>query len=100
MHGRTGRLMRGEGLIIAEPQREQDGVDSFLATTDSNIKQEHRTALCGLKHTRSSYKPAIYMDRGLSFDASSGVYGGEDSALLRLQVARLGVGEVVFWGRG
>ena len=47
---------------MAEPQREQDGVDSFLATTDSNIKQEYRTALCGLKHTRSSYKPAIYMD--------------------------------------
>ena len=60
---------------------EQDGVGSFLATTDSNIKQEYRTALCGLKHTRSSYKIVIYMDRGLSFDASSGVYGGEDSAL-------------------
>ena len=81
MHGRTGSLMREGGVKVAEPQRKQDGVDSFLATTHSNIKQEYRTALCGLKHMRSSYKPAIYMDRGLSFDASSGVYEGEDSAL-------------------
>ena len=36
-----------------------------------------------LKHTRSSYKLAIYyVDIGLSFDASSEVYGGEDLALL------------------
>ena len=66
---------------MAEPQKEQNGVYSFLATTDSNVKQGYRTALCGLKHTRSSNKPAVYMDRVLSFDASSGMYGGEDSAL-------------------
>ena len=35
-----------------------------------------------MKHTRSSYKLAIYyVDIGLSFDASSDVYGGEDLAL-------------------
>ena len=63
-----------------EPQRMQNGGDSFLAIAES-IKQQYRTALCALKHTRSSYKPAIYMDSGLSFDASSEVYGGEDLAL-------------------
>ena len=62
-----------EGVKMAGSQREQDGGDSFLATADS-IKQQYRTAFCALKHTRSSYKPAIYMDSGLSFDASSEVF--------------------------
>ena len=71
----------GRGLKRAGPQRERDGGDSFFAMTDS-IRQEHRTALCALKHTRSRYKLAIsYVDIGLSFDASSEVYGGEDLAL-------------------
>ena len=64
-----------------EPQRERDGGDSFLATTDISIKQQYRTAFCPMKYTRSSYKPAIYMDSGLSFDASSEVFGGGDLAL-------------------
>ena len=68
----------GGGVKRAGPQRERDGVDS---TTDS-IRQQHRTAFCALKHTRSSYKPAIYyVDSGLSFDASSEVYRGKDLAL-------------------
>ena len=66
----------GEGMKRAGPQRERDGGDSSLATTDS-ITQQHPTAFCALKHTRSSYKPAVYyVDSGLSFDASSEVYGG------------------------
>ena len=70
-----------EGVKRAGPQRERDGGDSFPATADS-IEQQYRTAFCALKHTRSSYKPATYyVDSGLSFDASSGVYGGEDLAL-------------------
>ena len=72
--------MFGGGVKRVGPQRERDGGDSFLATTDS-IKQQYRTAFCALKHARDSYKPAIYMDSGLSFDASSEVYGGEDFAL-------------------
>ena len=61
----------GEGIKRAGPQRERDGGDSFLATNDSIIRQQHRTAFCALKHTRSSYKQAIYyVDSGLSFDAS------------------------------
>ena len=70
----------GEGVKRAGSQRERDGGNSFPATTDS-IRQQHRTAFCALKHTSSSYKPAIYMDSGLSFDAFSGVYGGKDLAL-------------------
>ena len=82
VHGRAGiTLMRGRGFIMAKPQREQDGGDSFPAMTDSSIKQQYRTAFCTLKHMRSSCKPAIYMDSGLSFDASSEVYGWEDMAL-------------------
>ena len=68
----------GEGVKRAGSQRERDGGDSFLATTDTSTKQQYRTVFCPLKHTRSSYKPAIFMDSGLSFDASSEVYGGED----------------------
>ena len=71
--GRGGGF--GEGVKRAEPHREQDGGEYFPATTD-RIKQQYRTAFCALKHTRSSYKPAIYMDIGLPFDASSKVYGG------------------------
>ena len=74
--GRGGSSsVREEGVKRAGPQRERDGGDFFLATTDS-IKQQYRTAFCALKHTRGSYKPAIYVDIGLSFDASLEVYGG------------------------
>ena len=66
----------------AGAQRERDGGDSFLDTTDSSIEQEYRKAFCALKHTRSSYKQAIcHVDSGLSFDSSSEVCGGEDLAL-------------------
>ena len=79
--GRGGsRSVWKEGVKRAGPQRERYGGDSFLATADST-KQKYRTAFCALKHARSSYKPAIYADSGLLFDASSEVYGGEDSAL-------------------
>ena len=47
----------------------------------SRAMHQHRTAFCALKHTRSSYKPAIYMDdNGLSFNASSEVFRGKDLA--------------------
>ena len=65
----------------AGSQRERDGGDAFANTTESSIRQQHRTTFCALKHTRSSYKPTINMDSGLSIDASSEVYGGQDSAL-------------------
>ena len=62
-------------------ERERDGGDSFLTTIDS-VRQQHRTAFCALKNTRSSYKLAIhYVDSGLSFDSSSEVCEGEDLAL-------------------
>ena len=81
---RSGKVRGGsstvweQGVKRAEPQRERDGGDSFLATTDGSIKQHNRTAFCELKHTGSSYKPAIYMDSGLSFDASSELFWGKD----------------------
>ena len=77
--GRLGGVY-GEGVKRAGSQRERDGGNSVPATTDST-SQQHRTAFCAFKHTRSSYKPATYMDSGLSFDVSSAVYGGEDLAL-------------------
>ena len=65
-----------EGLRGQGHRERETGRDSFLDTTDSS-KQQYRTALFALKHTRSSYKPAIYVDSGLLFDASSGgVWGG------------------------
>ena len=66
-----------EGVKRAGAQRERDGGDSSLATTD-RIRQQYPAAFCALKHTRSSYKSAIYR---LSFDASSEVSGGEELAL-------------------
>ena len=79
-------------------KRERDGGDSFLATTDGSIKQQYRTTFCALNHTRSSYKPAIYMNSGFSFDVSSEVLGGRTWPL-QLEVVRLGMGAVVFGGR-
>ena len=71
----------GEGMKKAGSQRERDGGDPFRAMTDS-IRQQHRTAFCALKHRRSSHKLANhYVDSGLSFNPSSEVYGGKDSAL-------------------
>ena len=61
----SGKLKGGSGSVLGErvkragPQRERDGGDCFLAKTGS-IRQQHRTAFCALKHTRSRYKPAIY----------------------------------------
>ena len=73
--GGTGRVL-GEGVKRAGAQKEQDGGDYFPATIDSSIKQLHRTAFCSLKHTRNSYKPAIYKDSGLSFDIFRKCMGG------------------------
>ena len=57
LKGGSGSVL-GKGVKRAGPQRERDGGDSFLATTDS-VRQQHRTAFCALKHTRSSYKTAF-----------------------------------------
>ena len=98
MGGRGGVL--GEGVKRAGSQRERDGGDSFLATTDtSSIKQQYRTVSCALKHTRSSYKPAIFMDSGWSFDAFSEVYGGEDLDRA-VGSGKLKGGSGSVWGRG
>ena len=85
MGRRNGKVRGGSGSVVeggvkrAGLQRERDGGDSFLATADS-LRQQYRTAFCALEHTRSSYKPAIYMDSGLSFDTSSEAYGWDDLA--------------------
>ena len=45
---------------VEELQRERDGRDSLLSTTNnSSVDQQHRTTFCALKYVRSSYKPAI-----------------------------------------
>ena len=72
----------------------------IVATTDTSIKQQSRTAFlfCALKHTRSSYKPAIYyVDSGLSFDASSEVYEGEGSDLA-VGSGKVGSGKLIMGG--
>ena len=97
--GRGGSSsVREEWVKRVGPQRERDGGDSFLATTDS-IKQQYFTAVCALKHTRISYKPAIFMDGGLSFHASSEVYGGE-SLDLAVGSGELDRGSGSVWGEG
>ena len=98
LNGATGSVL-GEEMKRAGPQGERDGEDSFLATTDSIKQQYHTVFCCVLQQTRSSYKPAICVDSVLSFDASSGVYGGRTRPL-RLEVERLGVGAAVFSGDG
>ena len=64
-------VMWGEGLENVEKlQRERGGSDSLLGTTDSSVDQQHRTTFYALKHARSSYKPAIFMESGFLVDAS------------------------------
>ena len=75
----------GEGTSL---QRKQDGGETLLAMTDSSIGKLHRTTFCALKHTRSSHYPVIYLDSGLSFDASLAVRSGERTWLWQPQVAR------------
>ena len=62
-------------------QRKRDGRDSLRGTTDRSVDRQHRTTFCTLKHVRSSYKPAMFMDSGFLVDASSGVLEKEDWAL-------------------
>lgn len=57
---------------------EQNGRESRTAGT----QYQAAIAFCALKHTHISYKPAIPMDRGLSIDASSGVFEEGDLALV------------------
>ena len=79
---KSSNSMWGEGLEEVEKlQRERDGRDSLIGTTDSSVDQQHRTTFCALKHARSSNKPAISMDSGCLVDASSGVLRKEDWAL-------------------
>ena len=89
----------GEGAKRAGSQREQDGGDSFPDTTDSSVEQQYRTVFCALKHTRSSYKPAVLRMADCRSMPLRKCMGGRTWPL-PLEVARLGVGEVVFWGRG
>ena len=63
----------GEGIPL---QRKQDGGKTLLGTTCGSIEQVSRKTFCALKHTRSSHYPAIYLDSGLSFDASLEVFWG------------------------
>lgn len=44
---------------------------SSVDTNDSTIRQQYPATFRGLKQTRSSFEPAIYLDSGLSFDDSS-----------------------------
>ena len=76
------RGMYGEGLEEVEKlQRERDGRDSLIGTTDSSVDQQHRMSFCVLNNARISNKPAISMDSGVLVDTSSGVLGAEDWAL-------------------
>ena len=81
----------GEGVRRAGSQREQNGGDAFPDTTDTSIRQQYRTAFCALKHTRSSYEPAINMDSGLSIDTFF------CEALSPTRVNMLSVGELAYY---
>ena len=84
----------------AGSQREQDGGDSLPATTDSSMKQKYRTAFCALKHKRGSYKTAKYIWIAGCRSMLLRKCMGRRTCPLRLEVARLGAGGFVFWGRG
>ena len=85
----------GEGLEkkIEELQRERDGRGSLLATTDRRVDQQHRTIFCALKHVRSSYKPAIFMDSEFLWMLHR-EFLGRMTGPLPLEVAGSGVWEV------
>ena len=66
---------------VGKLQRERDGRDSVIGTTDSSVDQQHRTTFRALKRSRSSPTPAISMDSWLLVYTASGVYGREAWAL-------------------
>ena len=101
--GKGSGSMWREGIDnkVEELQRERDGRDSLLGTTDSSsVDQQHRTTFCALKHARSSYKPTISMGIGFLADASSGMLGGEDWALAVGGGRVRGTGGSSMWGEG
>ena len=55
-------------------------------------------AFCALKHTLSSYKPAIFMGSGLSFDVSSELFRG-GGVTLAAGIGRARVENSGVWGR-
>ena len=71
----------GDGVTRTGLQEERDGENSLLATTDRSTRQQYRATFCTFKNTRSSYKPAIYLDSGLSLDTSSDVHRGGGGVL-------------------
>ena len=92
---KSSNSMWGEGWEEVEKlQRERDGRDSLIGTNDRSVDQQHRTTSCGLKHARSSNKPAISMDSGFLVCASSGEDLGGRTGPLRSKVAQSGVREV------
>ena len=69
--------------------------------TDSSAGRLHRTTFFALKHTCSSHYPAVYLDSGLSFDASLQVHRREDLALRwKVAVVLRGTSSSSSWGAG
>ena len=63
--------MWGDGLEkVEELLRKQNGRESFPGMTHSGTDQQHRTTFGALAGTRSSYKPAVFMDSGFSVEAA------------------------------
>lgn len=62
--------------------RRSETAETFLiATADGSNRQQYRATFCTLKQTRSSGKPATYLDNGLPLDASSEAHGEGGLAL-------------------
>ena len=94
---RSGKVRIGsrsvweKGVKRVEPRRERDGGDSFIATTDSSIKQQYHTAFCALKHMRSSANQPFILTVGSHSMIIRKCLGGRPWPLW-LEVARSGVG--------
>ena len=89
----------GQGIPL---QRKQGGEETLLGTTDSSVGQIHRTTFGASRHTHSSHDTAVYLDNGLSFDASLELRRGKDLALA-VGGSRVRKGKsvgIISWGAG
>ena len=76
--------MFGLGLEKVEPQRKQDGRQSFPGTIHSSMDQQHRTTFYALKDACGSYKPAILMDSAGFWPILQRTYSGGRTGPLAL----------------
>ena len=93
-------IMFGLGLEKVEPQRKQDGRQSFPGTIHSSMDQQHRTTFYALKDACGSYKPAILMESAGFWSIFQRTYSGGRTGPLALPGGKGIKAVILCFGRG